>query len=78
MAASRPEVAGAAANSVFAAEFLTTCIVIFADDIISSANFESGAFNEISCDFLSGVRVPVSYTHLDVYKRQVYRSSLSL
>ena len=57
MAAPRSEVAGAAADSVFAVEFLTTGIVVFTDDVISSANFESSAFNQIGCDFLSGIRV---------------------
>lgn len=57
VAASRSEVAGAAANPVFAVKFLTTGIVIFTDDIISSADLKGGTFDEIGCDFFSRIRI---------------------
>lgn len=55
MAAPRSEITGTAAGSILTVEFLTAGIVVFTDDIISSANFESGAFDKIGCDFFSSV-----------------------
>ena len=41
-------VAGTAADSVFAAEFLAAGVVVFADHVISSADFKRSPFDEIN------------------------------
>ena len=44
------------------------------DKVIKNAN---AIYNEVFSTGTYSTRMPVSYTHLDVYKRQVLRSSTS-
>lgn len=50
-------VAGTAADSVFAAEFLAAGVVVFADHVISSADFKRSPFDEINGQFFAGVGI---------------------
>ena len=61
MASAGSEIAGAAADPVFTAEFLTAGLVVLADDIISSAHLQGSTQYEIGGDFFSRIRIHALY-----------------